>query len=42
MEDLLITPFEDDVLRMNMCIILFNADDYNKLHQMIQSLLASE
>ncbi|CAD8142331.1 unnamed protein product [Paramecium pentaurelia] len=42
LEDLLITPFEDDVLRMNMCIILFNTDDYNKLHQMIQSLLASE
>lgn len=32
LEDLLITPFEDDVLRMNMCIILFNTDDYNKLH----------
>lgn len=32
LEDLLITPFEDDILRMNMCIILFNNHEFTKLH----------
>ena len=44
LEDLMVTPFEDDILRMKvyieniiiqMCINLFTNEDYTKLHMLV-------
>ncbi|KAM3139902.1 hypothetical protein pb186bvf_007933 [Paramecium bursaria] len=40
-QDLMDSPFEDDILRMKMCVNLFITEDFARLHQLVQMLLGS-